>query len=135
MKAGTVPLLNHQSLKLSIKLGQREELIKYLLTKPIDFSDLVSFPKRTPKPFRKQGTEEGGNYHNNACPSQSVKVTAEPTGYILDASLPLLISTLFQRWPERKPLQRSQGQPLLDRASPGSQGECKGEERKEIGIY
>lgn len=37
----------------------------------------------------------------------SVKVTAESTGYVLEASLPLLISILFQRGPGMKPLRRS----------------------------
>lgn len=143
MKAGTVSLLDHQSLVLSISLGLLKEIIKSLLnewvnewTKPIDSSDLVSFPEKATKPFRRQEAEEGGNYHNNACPSQSVKVIAESIGCILDASLPLLIPTLFQRGPGRKPLQRSLRASLC-RTEPHleGKGEWEGEERKEIGIY
>lgn len=62
------------------------------------------------------------------------KVTAESMGCILEASLPLLMSTLFQRGPGRKPTQRNPSASLWQ-TEPYQKGrEWEDKERKGIDV-
>ena len=66
---------------------------------------------------------------------QVIKITAESTGCILEATPPPLISTLFQRSPGRKPLQKNLSASLWQTELHQEGREWEDKERKGMDVY